>query len=88
MKKISRHFGKPLVIESAYRSRAYNDALRRRGKGAAKNSLHIQCRAIDFRVRGVPIRTVARYAATTKAVGGIGTYRTWVHIDTGRRRYW
>lgn len=88
MKKIRAHFGKPLVIESAYRSKTYNAALRKRSKRVAKNSMHIRCAAIDFRISGVPIKTIARYAATLPEVGGIGTYRTWVHIDTGRRRYW
>lgn len=88
MKKIRAHFGKPLVIESAYRSPAYNAALRKRSKKVAKNSLHMRCAAIDFRISGVPIKTIARYAATLKEVGGIGTYRSWIHIDSGRRRYW
>lgn len=86
MQKISRHFGKPLEIESAYRSPAYNAALRKRSKRVAKNSYHIKCAAIDFRVRGVPIRTVARYAATLKEVGGIGTYTTSIHIDSRERK--
>jgi hypothetical protein len=88
MKKIRAHFGKPLVIESAYRSPAYNAALRKRSKGVAKSSLHMKCAAIDFRISGVPIRTIARYAATLPEVGGIGVYRSWVHVDTGSRRYW
>ena len=88
MKKIRAHFGKPLVIESAYRSPAYNAALRKRSKRVAKNSMHIRCAAIDFRISGVPIKTIARYAATLPEVGGIGTYRTWLHLDSGRRRYW
>lgn len=88
MQKIRNHFGKPLEIESGYRSPAYNAALRKRSKNVAKNSLHTKCAAIDFRIPGVSIRETARYAATLKEVGGIGTYRTWVHIDSGRRRYW
>jgi len=88
MKKIRSHFGKPLEIESGYRSPAYNAALRKRSKNVAKNSLHMRCAAIDFRIRGVPIKTIARYAASLPEVGGIGTYRTWLHIDSGSRRYW
>ncbi len=93
MKKIREHFGKPLEIESGYRSPAYNAALRKRSKKVAKNSYHIRCAAIDFRIRGVSIKATARYAATLKEVGGIGTYRTWVHIDSrdrknGRVTFW
>ena len=88
MKKIREHFGRPLEIESGYRSPAYNAALRKRSKNVAKNSLHMRCAAIDFRIRGVPIKTIARYAASLPEVGGIGTYRTWLHIDSGSRRYW
>lgn len=88
MQKIRSHFGRHLIIESAYRSPEYNAALRKRSKGVARNSYHMRCAAIDFRVPGVSIPKLARYVRSLPEVGGIGTYRSWVHIDTGRRRYW
>ncbi len=72
---------------SGYRSRATNDALRAAGAGAARNSLHIQSLAIDFSLPGVGIRqTVAM--AKDLGIGGVGGYPSFVHIDTGRVRYW
>ena len=81
--KIYKKFGKPLVIESAYRSPAYNAKLRKRSKGVAKHSMHMQCgRAIDFRIPGVSMRTLRNYVRNLPEIGGVGLYASWVHIDT------
>lgn len=88
MRKIQKKYGRPLIIESAYRSKKYNDNLRARGIKAAKKSMHILCRAIDFRIEGVSTRSLAKYARSLPEVGGVGLYRNWVHIDTGRKRNW
>lgn len=86
MKKIRAHYGRPLEIESAYRSPAYNAALRKRSKRVAKNSYHTRCAAIDMRIRGVSMRALAKFASTLPEVGGIGLYSTWIHIDVRARR--
>lgn len=72
---------------SGYRSRATNDALRAAGGGAARNSLHIEARAIDFSLPGVGMRDTIRLAKGLR-IGGVGGYPSFVHIDTGRERYW
>ena len=86
---IREHFGAKVHITSGYRTAAYNATL----PGASKNSQHIQGRAADFWVEGVPVATVADYAEKLlPGRGGIGRYPKdaahpsrktgWVHIDT------
>ena len=76
---------------SGYRSRKTNDLLRAQGHNAARDSLHIQARANDFRLQGVPIEAVAQYAEWLQ-VGGVGRYPgrsgNFVHIDSGDIRTW
>ncbi len=79
--------GQELTVISGYRSRAYNDQLRRQGRGVARNSLHTQARAIDIAVDGVAPRKLARLAKSLRS-GGVGTYRSFVHLDTGEVRFW
>ncbi len=78
-----------IEISSAYRSRATNEALREKNKGAAKESLHIQGRAVDLRIPGLAGKTVAAVAKTMHR-GGVSWYveSDHVHIDTGEVRSW
>ena len=80
----------PFEIISGYRAAATNDWLREsRGGGVARNSLHLQGRAIDLRLPGVPLADL-RDAAVELRAGGVGFYprERFVHIDTGRVRRW
>lgn len=75
-------------VISGYRSSATNEALRRRGGGGvAMSSLHLQGRAIDVRLPGVPLADL-RDAALGLRAGGVGFYvaSDFVHLDTGRPR--
>lgn len=76
-------------VISAYRSPATNHMLRRRGAGVAKRSLHMQGKAIDVRLSDVNTRDL-RLAALDVARGGVGYYASadFVHLDTGRVRWW
>jgi len=76
-------------VVSSYRSRATNDSLRNAGGDQAKNSQHTLGKAMDIRVPGVSTREL-RDIATCLGVGGVGYYATdrFVHVDTGRVRYW
>ncbi len=77
-------------IISGYRCPATNDKLRQtRGGGVAKSSLHMQGRAIDVRLPGVPLAEL-RDAALSLRAGGVGYYpdSRFVHLDTGRVRSW
>lgn len=76
-------------IISAYRSPQTNEMLRSNSSGVAQRSLHMEGRAMDVRLRGVPTRKL-REAALSLQVGGVGYYpdSDFVHVDTGRVRYW
>lgn len=64
------------------------NARRPRGTGA-RASYHYQCRAVDFRVRGVPIPTVYAYLRQHPNVGGRKIYPFgFFHVDDGPARSW
>ncbi len=74
----------------AYRCEATNEKLRgSRGGGVARHRLHMEGRAIDMRLPGVPLADL-RDAARSLAAGGVGYYprEQFVHLDTGRVRHW
>jgi hypothetical protein len=62
----------------------------RRGRGTgARESYHYRCRAVDFRVRGVPVRTVYNYLKAHPNVGGRKLYPLgFFHVDDGPVRSW
>ena len=74
---------------SGYRSEETNSLLRAAGTGVAKHSLHIEGKAIDIRLPGYELKTL-RHAAVDLRMGGVGYYPSsdFVHLDTGRIRYW
>jgi uncharacterized protein YcbK (DUF882 family) len=76
-------------IISAYRSPGTNAQLRSRSTGVAEKSLHLWGRAIDVRLPGIPTRRLAELARGLQR-GGVGFYASsdFVHVDTGRVRYW
>ncbi len=75
----------PLMITSAYRTRATNNAIR----GSARGSLHMDGKALDIRVPGFSTRKL-RKIARAESDGGVGWYprRDFIHVDTGERRDW
>lgn len=82
----------PFHIISGYRSPHTNDMLRTRGgasTGVASKSLHMVGKAIDIRVPGTKLDHL-RAAARSLKLGGVGYYPSsnFVHVDTGRVRYW
>lgn len=79
----------PLNVISGYRSPQTNAMLAARSDGVARGSLHMQGKAIDIRVPGVALSHV-RNAAKDMMGGGVGYYASsdFVHLDTGRVRYW
>lgn len=82
----------PIHIISGYRSPHTNALLRERGgaaTGVASRSLHMDGKAIDIRIPGVKLDHL-RGAARSLKLGGVGFYpaSNFVHVDTGRVRYW
>ena len=82
----------PYHVISGYRSPQTNTMLRERGgahTGVASSSLHMVGKAIDIRLPGVRLDHLRGAAASLKR-GGVGFYPSsnFVHVDTGRVRYW
>jgi len=79
----------PFQVISGYRSPHTNQMLRDAGHGTARKSLHMVGKAIDIRLgdRGL---TDLHAAAVSLRAGGVGFYpaENFVHVDTGRIRYW
>ena len=74
---------------SAYRSPETNEMLRSKRKGVARNSQHLEGKAIDVRLRGT--ETIELYeAAIALQRGGVGLYtsKNFIHVDTARVRRW
>ena len=80
---------RPLHIISGYRSPKTNALLRKRGKPAAKNSYHLQGKAVDIRVPGYRLSAL-RQVSTKLRGGGVGYYprSRFLHVDVGPVRYW
>ncbi len=79
----------PFHVISGYRSPTTNEKLRKNSKGVARKSLHMQGRAIDIRLPGSELNTLRQAALSLKA-GGVGYYpkSNFIHVDTGRVRFW
>jgi uncharacterized protein YcbK (DUF882 family) len=79
----------PFHVISGYRSPASNKSLRKNNKGVASRSMHMLGKAIDIRIPGFSTRQLRNLARKLKG-GGVGYYpkSDFVHVDTGRVRYW
>jgi uncharacterized protein YcbK (DUF882 family) len=89
--QIQQQTGNHGVFEviSAYRSPQTNEMLRKTTSGVAESSQHISGKAIDVRLRGLDTQEL-RDTAWQLHLGGVGLYTEsdFVHIDTGRPRFW
>ena len=76
-------------VISGYRSPKTNEMLRTTKGGVSKKSLHMEGKAIDIRVKNVSL-SLLRDSAKSLKRGGVGCYpnEKFVHVDTGRVRYW
>lgn len=87
--ELRKRLGRAIILTNAYRAPVYNKCI-----DGAPNSLHTRFNAIDFRVEGTESETVAtalRWMRDREKLfkGGIGIYRTFVHIDTrGTNKMW
>jgi uncharacterized protein YcbK (DUF882 family) len=89
--KISAQFGDEHVLHviSGYRSPETNEMLHEHTSGVAKHSLHMEGKAIDIRLPGTSLELLHKAAMRARG-GGVGYYpdSQFVHMDTGRVRYW
>ena len=82
LQEIRNHFGKPVIINSAYRTAQYN-----RKAGGSSKSLHLYGKAADIKIDGVSPYSIAKYCQSL-GVKGIGLYNTFVHVDTRENKYY
>jgi uncharacterized protein YcbK (DUF882 family) len=80
---------KAFQVVCGYRSPQTNAILASEGGGVARNSLHVEGKAIDIRVADRSPRQV-RDCAKSLRLGGVGYYprAAFVHVDSGPIRYW
>jgi len=81
-----------LILNSGFRSVQYNEDLRSRGIGAAKNSQHLQGNACDLTWPGFNPRSenLELFVSLAQRIGfrGVGYYNSFVHLDIGATRSW
>lgn len=90
LREAARHFGRDRIdIVSGFRAPKYNLMLRKKGREVARDSQHSHGNAVDFRIPGVDVRALEAWARRLR-LGGVGLYlgSGFVHVDTGRVRYW
>jgi uncharacterized protein YcbK (DUF882 family) len=80
---------RPFGIISGYRSPRTNNMLANRNGGVARKSLHMRAMAADINLPGRDLKKLYRAVRSLK-LGGAGMYTKsgFVHVDTGRVRYW
>lgn len=80
LQKIRDHFGKAVIINSAYRTEAHNKSI-----GGATYSQHKYGLAADIHINGVTPKEIATYVETLMpSSGGIGIYKSFTHVDVRR----
>ena len=87
LQNIRDYFGMPVIINSGYRTIAYNESV-----GGSSSSQHCKGTAVDIKIKGINPLRIALYAASLpfySSRGGIGLYSRssgttdgFVHIDT------
>lgn len=70
----------PIYINSGYRCEEHNKRV-----GGAMNSYHVKGQAADIRING-DIRELAKICDNVFKYGGMGIYKNFVHVDTGKQR--
>ena len=78
LQELRNYYNQVITITSAARCKSHNQAV-----GGAKDSMHLQCRAVDFTIAGVRPQEVQAYLSI-KYPGkfGIGRYSTFTHMDS------
>ena len=85
LNRIREKWGRPIIVNSAYRSPEHNKAV-----GGVANSFHVQGLAADIRPeRPEDLDELQDLCLELVSDGGVGLYDTFVHIDArGRKARW
>lgn len=82
LQEVRDHFGKPVNINSGFRTATHNKKV----DGAAQ-SQHLYGTAADISISGVSPIIIASYLETLMPKkGGIGIYKTFVHVDVREQK--
>ena len=81
--KIRKDYGKPIRINSAYRTRLHNESV-----GGVNNSQHRKGNAVDIHIetQGDGDRLERLFNIHFPNRGGIGRYNTFIHLDVRNKR--
>jgi uncharacterized protein YcbK (DUF882 family) len=80
--------GGMIKIVSGYRSPTYNEGLRKKGKLAAKTSMHIEGMAADIDIDGVDGKKLWEFVRSLDCCGAGYYHGKGIHIDVGPSRFW
>ena len=82
---IRSRFGKPIIINSGYRSPEHNKAV-----GGVSNSQHVLGTAADIRPEDLKdLPELQKICDEMNPHGGVGYYNTFVHVDVrGEKARW
>lgn len=80
---IRDNFEKPVIVNSGYRTPAWNAKV-----GGAGNSYHCKGMAADIRIKDVSPKEIAKFASEyMKNHGGVICYTNFVHVDVREGYY-
>lgn len=74
-------FNKPIYITSGIRCKEWNKEV-----GGVSNSQHLKGKAVDIKIEGVNPKEVQHEAGKVFSNGGVGSYKTFTHVDTRKGR--
>lgn len=85
LETLAQSLGRVLTLNSAYRSPEYNRRI-----GGARNSMHVQRKAVDIQwgTSSVQGRVDMIQKACDAGFTGIGCYNSFIHVDIGGKRHW
>lgn len=82
LQKARTHFGKALIISSAYRTKTYNTKV-----GGSPNSQHLLGYAADTYINGVtPKQLYDYFNSLMPNTGGVGLYDGFCHVDVRAKK--
>lgn len=80
LEKLRAMIGQPIHINSGYRCEQHNQRI-----GGASKSYHLKGMAADISVADMDSRTLFAFCEDIPEFGGLGLYRSWVHVDTRKK---
>ena len=83
LQKLRENINKPIIVVSGYRCSKHNIEV-----GGAKESMHVKGLAADIKVDGMSVEELyeAVLAIPDFSNGGVGIYKTWIHVDVREKK--